>query len=125
LLADEGTEEVELPAGEVRRTLLSVLVTACCLLERVCLQISGNLVTKSSARATVIVEPLLHGGRVLEQADVVLSSDDGRSFLDKHVELWRVEPVFHSLDLHNIFMLPLLDTLLFTVAFSLPMLVRS
>jgi hypothetical protein len=45
--------------------------------------------------------------------------------LDKHVELWRVEPVFHSLDLHSIFRIPLFDTLLFTVAFSLTILVWS
>jgi hypothetical protein len=47
------------------------------------------------------------------------------TLLDKHVELWRVEPVFRSLELHNIFRIPLLDTLHFTVVFSLTILVRS
>jgi hypothetical protein len=36
-----------------------------------------------------------------------------------------VEPVLRSLELQNIFRIPFLDTLLFTVAFSLPILVRS
>ena len=47
------------------------------------------------------------------------------SLLDKHVELWRVELVFRSLELHSIFRIPLLDTLHFTVVFSLTILVRS
>jgi hypothetical protein len=90
-----------------------------------CLQTSGSLVTKSSVRATTITERLLHDDRVLEQEFVVLSSDDGRSMLDKHEQLGRVEPVFHSLEFHSIFRIPFLDTLLFTVAFSLAILVRS
>ena len=48
-------------------------------------------------RVTDNVERLFHDGRVLEQVHVVLSTDDQRSFLDKHVELWRVEPVLDSL----------------------------
>ena len=50
------------------------------------------------ARATAIAERLLHGGGVFEEEDVVLSSDHSRSLPDKHVELWRVEPVLGSLD---------------------------
>ena len=34
VLADEGTDETELPQGQDRNTLLSVLVTVRCLLER-------------------------------------------------------------------------------------------
>ena len=48
-------------------------------------------------RVTDNVARLFHDGRVLEQVHVVLSTDDQRSFLDKHVELWRVEPVLDSL----------------------------
>ena len=61
----------------------------------------------------------------MEEEDAVLSTDDDRSFLDKQVQLCRVEPVFLSLEFHSIFRLRFLDTLLFPVAFSFSILSRA
>ena len=58
----------------------------------------GVVDTHFLTRTTAIAERLFHDGRVLEEEDVVLSSDHNRSLPDKHVELCRVEPVLDSLD---------------------------
>ncbi len=47
VLTDEGTEEVELSSGEDRRTLLRVLVTTCCLLERVSVSKGEEVLSRS------------------------------------------------------------------------------